>query len=110
MTDLSRAHAIARGTRLGDGIAVVDVGSNSVRLVIYERASRAPTVMFNEKVLAALGEGLVENGRLTEESMGRALMAIRRFMALVQAAEVTNVHHRRDRRRARRLQRRRLHP
>ncbi|WP_226582046.1 Ppx/GppA family phosphatase [Acuticoccus sediminis] len=91
MPELTRAREIPRGTRLGDGIAVIDVGSNSVRLVIYERASRAPTVLFNEKVLAALGEGLVDNGRLTEEAMGRALIAIRRFMAVVRAAEVDNV-------------------
>lgn len=76
---------------MGEGIAVIDVGSNSVRLVIYERPSRAPTVLFNEKVLAALGEGLVENGRLTEEAMGRALFAIRRFMAIVRAAEIPDV-------------------
>ncbi|WP_083660281.1 Ppx/GppA family phosphatase [Acuticoccus yangtzensis] len=91
MVDLTRAREFARGRRLGDGIAVIDVGSNSVRLVIYERASRAPTVVFNEKVLAALGEGLVDNGRLTDESMGRALMAIRRFAAMVKAAEVEDV-------------------
>ena len=91
VVDLSRALAVTRGTRLGEGIAVIDVGSNSVRLVIYERASRAPTVLFNEKVLAALGEGLVDNGRLTEESMGRALIAVRRFIAVTKAADVSDV-------------------
>ncbi|WP_420393194.1 Ppx/GppA family phosphatase [Acuticoccus sp.] len=91
MTEMPEARSLPRGTRMGEGIAVIDVGSNSVRLVIYERASRAPTVMFNEKVLAALGEGLAENGRLGEEAMGRALFAVRRFMALVQAAEVAQV-------------------
>ena len=91
MPDVTRAREVPQGKRLGEGIAVIDVGSNSVRLVIYERASRAPTVLFNEKVLAALGEGLVDNGRLTDEAMGRALMAIRRFTALVKAANVPHV-------------------
>ncbi|MBJ3777396.1 Ppx/GppA phosphatase family protein [Acuticoccus mangrovi] len=77
---------------MGSGaVAVIDVGSNSVRLVIYERASRAPTVLFNEKVLAALGEGLAENGRLSDEAMGRALAALRRFMLLIRDADVRQV-------------------
>lgn len=88
MQQITQAQATPKGRRLGEAIAVIDVGSNSVRLVIYERASRAPTVMFNEKVLAALGDGLAENGRLSDEAMGRSLSAIRRFMALLRAANV----------------------
>ena len=43
----------------GNGpVSVVDIGSNSVRLVIYERQSRSPTMLFNEKVLAGLGRGV----------------------------------------------------
>nr|WP_108661954.1 Ppx/GppA phosphatase family protein [Acuticoccus kandeliae] len=81
-----------RGRRMGNGIVgVVDVGSNSVRLVLYEHACRAPTVLFNEKVLAALGEGLAETGRISDEAMGRALSAIRRFMAIARAADVANL-------------------
>ena len=45
-------------------VAVVDIGSNSVRLVIYEGIARAPTVLFNEKMLAGLGRGLVTTGKL----------------------------------------------
>lgn len=91
MPALTKARAEPKGRRLGDGVAVIDIGSNSVRLVIYERASRAPTVMFNEKVAAALGEGVGADGRLKAEAMGRALFAIRRFVALATAAEVTAV-------------------
>ncbi|MEM7695026.1 MAG: Ppx/GppA phosphatase family protein [Pseudomonadota bacterium] len=79
-------HAVGR--RMGDGaVGVVDVGSNSVRLVLYERASRAPTVLFNEKVLAGLGGDLAEHGRLSDEAMARALAAISRFMAVARAAD-----------------------
>ena len=33
-------------------LGVIDIGSNSVRLVVYEGAVRSPTPLFNEKVLA----------------------------------------------------------
>lgn len=77
---------------MGNGaVGVVDLGSNSVRLVLYERASRAPVVLFNEKVLAGLGEGLAETGRLPDAAMARALDAVARFMAIARAAQVRDV-------------------
>ena len=63
-------------------LAVIDVGSNSVRLVVYEGLVRAPLPLFNEKVLAGLGRGLRESGRLHPEGRKRALAAIDRFIAL----------------------------
>ncbi|MBM3507083.1 MAG: Ppx/GppA family phosphatase [Alphaproteobacteria bacterium] len=63
-------------------LAVVDVGSNSVRLVVYEGLVRAPLSIFNEKVLAQMGRGLRESGRLNPEGRKRALAAIDRFVAL----------------------------
>ena len=48
----------AQGRIAGEGpVAVVDIGSNSVRLVVYERLARSPTPLFNEKMLAGLGAG-----------------------------------------------------
>jgi len=82
------AAATPVGRRMGDGaVGVIDVGSNSVRLVLYERASRAPATLFNEKVLAALGEDLTDAGRLSPASMERALTAIRRFMLVAKSAD-----------------------
>ncbi|WP_442320080.1 Ppx/GppA phosphatase family protein [Amorphus orientalis] len=63
-------------------IGVIDIGSNSVRLVLYERSSRAPTPLYNEKVLAGLGKGLSESGRLRDDSIETALAALRRFRQL----------------------------
>ena len=54
-------------------IGVVDIGSNSVRLVIYEGAVRSPTPIFNEKVLCGLGRQLASTGHLGEEAVERAL-------------------------------------
>ncbi|WP_417671853.1 exopolyphosphatase [Roseibium sp.] len=75
--------APARGRLNGSGpIAVVDIGSNSVRLVVYERIARTPTMLFNEKVLAGLGRGIAATGRLADESVEMALQALYRFRAL----------------------------
>lgn len=60
-------------------ISVIDIGSNSVRLVIYERLCRSPTVLFNEKVLAGLGRGIAKSGRLQADAVAMALRAVARF-------------------------------
>ena len=51
--------------------AVVDIGSNSVRLVVYDRLSRAPLPRFNEKSLCRLADGLAETNELSEEGCRR---------------------------------------
>ncbi|WP_455479997.1 exopolyphosphatase [Bartonella sp. B23] len=63
-------------------VAVIDIGSNSVRLVIYEGLVRSPTVLFNEKVLCGLGQGVAKTGFLEEKSMKIALQTLKRFHAL----------------------------
>jgi exopolyphosphatase/guanosine-5'-triphosphate,3'-diphosphate pyrophosphatase len=73
-------------------IAIIDIGSNSVRLVVYAGAPRAPSIVFNEKVLAGLGQGLDRTGALAPEPRERALRALRRFRLLVEAMEVKAPH------------------
>lgn len=63
--------------------AVVDVGSNSVRLVIYRLEGRAIWTVFNEKALAGLGRDLAETGRLSPEGIETAMAALRRFRAVL---------------------------
>jgi len=63
-------------------VALIDIGSNSVRLVVYEGARRSPTPIFNEKVLAGLGRHVATTGLLDEEAQQRALAALSRFRAL----------------------------
>ncbi len=69
-------------------VAVIDIGSNSVRQVIYEGLTRAPAVLFNEKVLCGLGKGVATTGRLDEGAIECALAAVRRFRALGRQAHV----------------------
>jgi exopolyphosphatase/guanosine-5'-triphosphate,3'-diphosphate pyrophosphatase len=71
--------------------AVVDIGSNSVRLVVYDQLGRAPLPRFNEKSLCRLAEGLDETGELPAEGFRRAVEAVRRFRAIADAMEVTRV-------------------
>ncbi|MEA3013548.1 MAG: exopolyphosphatase / guanosine-5-triphosphate,3-diphosphate pyrophosphatase [Sphingomonadales bacterium] len=69
-------------------IAIIDIGSNSVRLVVYSGATRIPSVIFNEKVLAGLGKGVGETGAIAPEAEARALAALERFHLLVRQMNV----------------------
>ena len=71
--------------------AVIDIGSNSVRLVIYRLVRSAALPHFNEKVLAGLGRGLTETKRLSKDGRKLALAALRRYQAILSALGVTEV-------------------
>src|SRR6185436_1032770 len=76
----------------GRQAAVIDVGSNSVRLVIYRVDGRALWTVYNEKVVAGLGKDLGGSGRLSPEGTEVAIAALRRFRAVLEgwkAEEVT---------------------
>lgn len=65
-------------------IAVIDIGSNSLRLVVYDGMRRAARTLVNEKVLAGLGRGLGTTGRLHPEGVELAFTNVERFVGLVQ--------------------------
>lgn len=67
-----------------DRVGVVDVGSNSVRMVVFDGAARSPAYYFNEKVMAGLGADLARTGRLNPSGARRAMAALRRFAALAE--------------------------
>src|SRR5579859_4098984 len=71
--------------------AVIDVGSNSVRLVLYRLDGRAIWSVFNEKVLAGLGRDLTRTGRLAPDGIAATLLALARFRALVDASRPRRV-------------------
>jgi exopolyphosphatase/guanosine-5'-triphosphate,3'-diphosphate pyrophosphatase len=73
-------------------VSVIDIGSNSIRLVIYEGVARSPTILFNEKMLAGLGRGLVTTGQLDPEAVPRAVEELRRFRALSEQARAEELH------------------
>ncbi|MEM9697917.1 MAG: Ppx/GppA family phosphatase [Pseudomonadota bacterium] len=63
-------------------VGVVDIGSNSVRMVVFDGAARSPAYFFNEKIMCGLGAGLSETGHLSVEGRARALSAMCRFSKL----------------------------
>lgn len=68
--------------------AVVDIGSNSVRLVVYDAPTRLPIPMYNEKAQCALGRGMGQTGKLNPEGVECALKSIARFYGLAHAMGV----------------------
>jgi exopolyphosphatase/guanosine-5'-triphosphate,3'-diphosphate pyrophosphatase len=70
-------------------VGVIDIGSNSVRMVVFDGAARSPAYFFNEKILCGLGAGFSETGRLNPEGRVRAMVALRRFAALAEGMGVS---------------------
>jgi exopolyphosphatase / guanosine-5'-triphosphate,3'-diphosphate pyrophosphatase len=89
---MKRAPLDAQG-RLDHGppIAVIDIGSNSVRLVVYEGLTRSPTELFNEKALCGLGREVQSTGLLAPDAVEYALATLKRFRALCDRMGVTKV-------------------
>lgn len=72
-------------------LAIVDIGSNSIRLVVYDGLSRTPVAIFNEKAVCALGLGLGTSGHLNPEGRSQALASLGRFVRLARAMPVDNL-------------------
>ncbi len=73
-------------------IAVIDIGSNSVRLVIYDGLKRSPMSVFNEKILCGLANNLEQTGKLSIDGAKRAKLAIGRFLKLSKIMHVKEIH------------------
>lgn len=73
-------------------VAIIDIGSNSVRLVAYEGRTRSPATLFNEKVLCGLGRGVASTGKMDKASVASALAALQRFRGLCDVMQIEDVH------------------
>lgn len=71
--------------------AIIDIGSNSVRLVVYSGPRRNPALIFNEKVMAGLGRSLAENGSIDTAAMTRAIHALERFRIVAREMDVDEI-------------------
>lgn len=69
-------------------VGIIDIGSNSVRLVVYDGLTRTPVPLFNEKAVCALGKGLDKSGHLNPAGVKMALAAVERFVHLARAMGV----------------------
>jgi exopolyphosphatase/guanosine-5'-triphosphate,3'-diphosphate pyrophosphatase len=68
--------------------AIIDIGSNSIRLVVYQGPARLPAILFNEKVMAGLGRGLAATGAIEPGALRKARTALARFAAVARVMEV----------------------
>lgn len=78
----------ARAPSVTGRIGVVDIGSNTVRLVVYDVPDRMPVPMFNEKAECRLVEGLSDTGKLSEKGVQKAMASLGRFVQLADAMHV----------------------
>lgn len=74
-----------------DRIAVIDIGSNSIRIVAFDAVKRAPLPILNEKVQCALGKGLSRTGRLNPAGAALALANLQRFRRLADGLRIGRI-------------------
>lgn len=72
-------------------VAIVDIGSNSVRMVVYHGTKRIPLPLFNEKYMCALGKGIVKTGKLNPKGVVEAKAAMARFILMARRMEVESL-------------------
>ncbi|MDT7932997.1 MAG: Ppx/GppA family phosphatase [Sphingomonadaceae bacterium] len=87
------ARAVPEAVPAGAGplAGVLDIGSNSIRLVVYRAGARAPETLFNEKLMAGLGAGVARHGRLEADAMALASAGLARFAAMARAMGVAEL-------------------
>ena len=71
-----------------DRQGIIDIGSNSIRLVVYGGPPRIPATLFNEKVMAGLGRSLDATGAIPGQSLDAALRALARFKRLAEVMRI----------------------
>jgi exopolyphosphatase/guanosine-5'-triphosphate,3'-diphosphate pyrophosphatase len=82
---------VTRPRKRGASVAVIDIGSNSVRLVVYEALARSLIPIFNEKTLCGLGREVQSTGLLAPDAVDKALTSLKRFRALCRVMQVGRV-------------------
>ena len=85
---MTQVEAVNNRRNLSDRLAVIDVGSNSVRMVVYPATALAAPPLFNEKAMCGLGRGQGPGGSLSQEAMDKAMDTLHRFAHLARAMEV----------------------
>jgi exopolyphosphatase / guanosine-5'-triphosphate,3'-diphosphate pyrophosphatase len=73
-------------------IGIIDIGSNSIRLVIYDQQKRSPVAIYNEKSMCELGKGLALSGALNPDGIEMAKLALKRFLALGRNMEIASLY------------------
>lgn len=90
---LKKRQADRHGTFAGNTPerAIIDIGSNTVRLVVYGGSMRAPTVLLNEKVTARLGQDISRTGLLADGAVDLAMRGLERFVVLLEDLDIKDI-------------------
>ena len=88
MLKQTSSETIGRDGRIG----IIDIGSNSIRMVVYDQQKRSPVPIYNEKVMCALGKGLANTGLLNPEGVALAKDALKRFNALGKNMDIDSLY------------------
>ncbi|MFM2129171.1 MAG: hypothetical protein RL477_717 [Pseudomonadota bacterium] len=72
-------------------VSVIDIGSNSVRMVVYSGDGRTSVPVYNERTLCGLGKALGKTGRLDPEAVSAALAHLARFSEIMRAMGVRRI-------------------
>lgn len=70
--------------------AIIDIGSNSIRLTVYETEGQSFRILFREKIMAGLA-GYVEDGKLSAEGIECACAGLLTFRKILQTLQIENV-------------------
>lgn len=70
--------------------AIIDIGSNSIRLTLYEIENSSFKILFREKIMAGLA-GYVENGALSAEGMECACAGLLTFRSILQTLNIEHI-------------------
>ncbi len=84
-------NVVQPGETAGSRVGVVDLGSNSIRLVVYDKLARTPQPLFNERVICGIGRDVAKTGKLDPEGVAQAIGNLTRFAALAKAMKVGNL-------------------
>ena len=81
--------ALSYNKKINKGkLAIIDIGSNSIRLVIYPQNGKYPFPLFNERINCKLGDGLTFSQKIASQSISKALSAIKRFAYIIKTMSV----------------------
>jgi len=89
---LTMPHTASDNAKNDGRIAIIDIGSNSIRLVVYDQQKRSPVSIYNEKVMCGLGKGLASSGVLNPEGVVQAKQALARFLTMGRNMDIHSLH------------------
>ena len=72
--------------------AVIDLGSNSIRMLIYEDFEKSQIPIFNEKAVCSLGNSLELTGKLDPLGVQYSISVLERFKNILNNSKVNNVN------------------